>query len=149
MLHLLKRQETQVLHRGFYICRNFCPGALQISRSVDKSSSPAYAHLLHGAGTVYQPFPDHFLAPPGKAGHWSRSQTTVGTAFGVKISDFMLLNRCFDLQVSHKVGSASHHVLVMHHEGPASGLSAYGTKSERSRAWDEFWNMWLLSALAW
>ena len=68
MLSLVKRQETQVLHRIFYICRNFGLGAPQISRSVDKSSSQVYAHLLHPAWTVYQPFLDLFLVPPGKAG---------------------------------------------------------------------------------
>lgn len=45
-LFLLKRQETQVLHSVFYICKNFCLEALQISRSVDKSFSLAYADLL-------------------------------------------------------------------------------------------------------
>lgn len=38
-------------------------------KSVDKSSSPAYVHLLHRALTEYQPFSVHFLAPPGKARH--------------------------------------------------------------------------------
>lgn len=148
MLSLLKRQETQVLHRAFYICKNFCLGALQISRSVDKSSSLICAHLLHRVWTENQPFPDHFLAPPGKDGHYGRSQTIVGTALGVKISDFRLLNRCFAFQVPHKEGSASHPLCHVPQRS-CPRLSAYGTKSERSTTWDEFWNVWLLSDLAW
>lgn len=46
----------------------------------------------------------------------------------MKISDFRLLNRCFDFQVPHKAGSASHHMLVVHHKAPAPGSQHMGLK---------------------
>lgn len=67
MLSLVKRQETQVWHRSFNICRNFSLGEPQIFRSVEKSSSPVCAHLLRRTWAVCQPFLNLLLVPSGKA----------------------------------------------------------------------------------
>lgn len=75
MLSLVERQETQVLHRSFNICRNFSLGEPQIFRSVYKSSSPVCAHLLHRTWTVCQPFLDLLLGPSGKAAQAKREDT--------------------------------------------------------------------------